>query len=104
MQLGDEDGGLEADGAHAGAVIEVPQHALPVLAGAQEISVVCRPAEGLHLARVATQLARDTVGLDVEDDDDAIMLEGRQQAAANDIQTGGEGRIHGQRQAGRRGG
>jgi hypothetical protein len=75
VQLRDEDGRLEADGAHAGAIVEVPQHNLPVLAGAEQVTVVGRPAQRLHLARVAAELARDAVGLDVEDDDDAIVLQ-----------------------------
>lgn len=74
MQLCDEDGGLEADGAHSGAVVEVPEHHLPVLPRAEEVAVVHGPAQRLHLARVAAELARHAVGLDVEDDDDAIVL------------------------------
>lgn len=75
VQLCYEDGSLEADGAHAGAVLQVPQHHLPVLAGAEEVAVVGGPAQRLHLARVATKLAGDAVGLNVEDDDDAVVLE-----------------------------
>jgi hypothetical protein len=74
VQLGDEDGRLEADGAHPRAIVEVPQHDLPVLAGAEQVAVVGGPAQRLHLARVAAQLARNAVGLDVEDDDNAIVL------------------------------
>ena len=74
VQFSNEDGRLEADGAHARAILEIPEHALPVLAGAEQEAVVGGPAQRLDLARVAAQLARDAVGLDVEDDDDAIML------------------------------
>jgi hypothetical protein len=73
VQLGNEDGGLEPDGAHARAILEVPQHALPVLTGAEQMAVVGGPAQRLDLARVSAQLARDAVGFDVEDDDYAIV-------------------------------
>lgn len=74
MQLRNEDGSLKADGAHPGAVLQVPQHHLPVLPRAEQVAVVGRPAQRLHLARVAAQLARDAVCLDVENDDNAIVL------------------------------
>jgi len=73
VQLSNEDGGLKPDGAHARAIFEVPQHALPVLAGAEQMAVVGGPAQRLDLARVAAKLARDAVGLDVEDDNNAIV-------------------------------
>ena len=74
VQLCDEDGGLEADGAHPRAILQVPQHDLPVLPRAEEVAVIYGPAQRLHLARVAAELARDAVCLDVEYDDDAIVL------------------------------
>jgi hypothetical protein len=99
VQLCDEDGRLKADGAHARAIVEVPQHDLPVLPRAEQVAVVGGPAQRLHLARVAAQLAGDAIGLNVEDDDNAIVLPPL--AAAG---TGGGERIPGQRRAGRRGG
>jgi hypothetical protein len=78
VQLCDEDGRLEADGAHPRAILQVPQHDLPVLPRAEEVAVVGRPAQRLHLARVAAELARDAVGLDVEDDDYAVVLQRNQ--------------------------
>lgn len=74
MQLSDEDGRLEADGAQARTILEVPEHALPVLTGAEQEAVVGRPAQRLDLARVAAQLAGDAIGFHVEHDDDAIVL------------------------------
>lgn len=78
MQLRYEDGRFKADGAHPRAILQVPEHALPVLSGAQKIAIVGRPAKRLDLARVAAQLARNAVCLNVEDDDDAIVLESNQ--------------------------
>ena len=103
VQLRDEDGRLEADGAHTRAVLEVPEDALPVLAGAEQEAVVGGPAQGLDLARVAAQLAGDAVGLHVEDHDDAIVLRVLLSAHCS-----GEREIEGsvpvRRRAGRRGG
>ena len=75
MQLRYEDGRFKADGAHPRAILQVPEHALPVLSGAQKIAIVGRPAKRLDLARVAAQLAGDAIGLDVEDDDGSIVLQ-----------------------------
>jgi ABC-type hemin transport system ATPase subunit len=74
VQLRYEDGRLEADGAQARAILQVPQHHLPVLAGTQQIAVVGGPAQRLDLARVAAQLACDAIRLDVEEDYDAVVL------------------------------
>jgi len=74
VQLCDEDGCLEANGACSRAILEVPEDTFPVLACAQEIAVIGRPAQRLDLARVATELARDAVGLNVEDDYNAVVL------------------------------
>jgi len=100
VELCNEDGCLKADGAHSGAIVEVPQHHLPVLPGAEEVAVVHGPAQRLHLARVAAELARNAVCLDVEDDDNAIMLWCGQLRS----QAGVEVRLHVQMRAGRRDG
>jgi hypothetical protein len=84
VQLCDEDGRLEADGAHARAILEVPEHALPVLAGAEQEAIVGGPAQRLDLARVAAQFAGDAIGLDVEDDDDAVVLRALADALGGD--------------------
>jgi hypothetical protein len=73
MQLGDEDGSLEPHSAHTRAIFEVPKDAFPVLAGAEQVAIVGGPAQRLYLSRVAAQLAGNTVGLNVEDDDNAIV-------------------------------
>lgn len=78
MQLRYEDGRFKADGAHPRAILQVPEHALPVLSSTEKIAIVGRPAKRLDLARVAAQLARNAVCLNVEDDDDAIVLESNQ--------------------------
>jgi hypothetical protein len=75
VQLCNEDGSLEADSAHPGAIVQIPQHHLPVLPSAEEVAVIRRPAQRLHLACVAAQLACDSICLNVEDDDNAIVLE-----------------------------
>ena len=74
VQLRDEDGRLKAHGTYARAVLEVPEHAFPVLAGTEQEAIVGRPAQRLDLARVAAQLAGDAIGLEVEYDDNAIVL------------------------------
>ena len=74
MQLRYEDGRFEADGAHPRAIFQIPQYTFPILACAEEIAVVSRPAERLYLARVATELARDAVGLNIKYDYYAIVL------------------------------
>jgi hypothetical protein len=99
MQLCNEDGSLEADSAHSGAIVQVPQHDFPVLSCTEEVAVVHRPAQRLHLACVATELARHAVGLDIEDDDNAIVL---QRSQSQSRCTREKGRIHVQRRAGRR--
>lgn len=100
VQLCNEDGGLEANGAHAGAVLEVPEHAFPVLAGAEQEAVVGGPAQRLDLARVAAQLAGNAVGLNVKYNDYAIMLVESAQAKAA---SGNRHGIPDRKQAGRRG-
>ena len=100
MQLCNEDGSLEADGAHTGAILQVPQHALPVLPCAEEVAVAGGPAQRLHLARVAAELAGDAISLDVEDDDDAVVL----QRISARSHAKSQRRVHVQTRAGRRGG
>jgi hypothetical protein len=104
VQLGDEDGGLEADGAHAGAILQVPKHALPVLPGAQDVAVVGGPAQRLDLARVAAQLAGDAIRLNVEDDDDSIVLQQVSSERRIRTRTRTGRRVPVQRPVGRRGG
>ena len=76
VQLGDENGSLEADGAHSGAILQVPEHTLPVLACAEEVAVIGGPAQRLYLARMAAQFAGDAIRLDIEDDYNSIMTSG----------------------------
>ena len=79
MQLGYENSSFKADGAHSRAILEVPQHTLPVLSCAEEIAVVGGPTQRLHLARMTAKLARNAVGLNVENNNNAIVLEGYSQ-------------------------
>lgn len=74
MQLCYEDGSLEADGTHPRAILQIPQHHLPILPRTQEVAVIGGPAERLYLARMAAQLASNAICLDIKDDNNAVVL------------------------------
>lgn len=90
VKLGNVDGRLEAHLAMLSPILQIPQNRFPALAGRQQVAPAARPAQRRYAARVAPQLARDTHGIEVPDDNGAIdTARGEIVAFAVEAQTGG---------------
>lgn len=82
MKLRYEDWRLESHSAHSRAIFQIPEHCLPILRRREDVAIIGRPAEGLYLRRVSSELARNAICLYVEYGYGAIQTARREEVTA----------------------